>query len=89
MTPEQFKQTLAGLTAQLQGRALDAELGRWLNAVDPDDFVSLGRGLDASNFCDGIDNVVDIENDPDDGHAIEGYLADRRIAEAVAAACPP
>ena len=32
MTPDQFKQTLAGLTAQLQGRALDAELGRWLNA---------------------------------------------------------
>lgn len=32
MTPEQFKQTLAGLTAQLAGRPLDAELGRWLNA---------------------------------------------------------
>lgn len=32
MTPEQFKQTLAGLTAQLQGRPLDADLGRWLNA---------------------------------------------------------
>jgi hypothetical protein len=32
VTPEQFKQTLAGLTAQLEGRPLDAELGRWLNA---------------------------------------------------------
>lgn len=31
VTPDQFKQTLAGLTAQLQGRPLDAELGRWLN----------------------------------------------------------
>ena len=32
MTPELFKQTLADLTAQLQGRALDAGLQTWLNA---------------------------------------------------------
>lgn len=32
MTPEQLKDPLTGLTAQLQGRPLDAELGRWLNA---------------------------------------------------------
>jgi len=32
VTPELFKQTIAGLTAQLQGRALDDGLGRWLNA---------------------------------------------------------
>lgn len=31
MTPEQFKETLTELTAQLQGRPLDAALGRWLN----------------------------------------------------------
>lgn len=31
VTPETLKQTLVGLTAELQGRALDAELQRWLN----------------------------------------------------------
>ncbi|MEA3395245.1 MAG: DUF4863 family protein [Pseudomonadota bacterium] len=36
MTPEQFKETLAELTTQLQGRPLNAELGRWLNTeFDP------------------------------------------------------
>jgi hypothetical protein len=32
VTPDQFKQTIAGLTAQLQGRPLDAQLGHRLNA---------------------------------------------------------
>lgn len=32
MTPDQFKQVLAGLTARLRDRPLDAELDRWLNA---------------------------------------------------------
>lgn len=32
MTPEQFRQDLADLAAQLAGRPLDAELDRWLNA---------------------------------------------------------
>jgi hypothetical protein len=31
MSQEQFKQTLASLTAQIKGRPLDAVLGRWLN----------------------------------------------------------
>jgi len=31
-TPEAFKARIAELTAQLQGRALDADLDRWLNA---------------------------------------------------------
>ena len=32
MTPEEFKQTLARLTRQLEGRPLDAALQTWLNA---------------------------------------------------------
>ena len=31
MTPEAFRQQIASLTAQLQGRALDRELDDWLN----------------------------------------------------------
>ena len=32
VTPEQFRSLVADLAAQLAGRPLDAELGRWLNA---------------------------------------------------------
>ncbi len=32
MTPERFKTLIAGLTAQIQGRPLDAALDAWLNA---------------------------------------------------------
>ncbi len=31
MTQEQFKQTLASLTAQIHGRPLDTALEQWLN----------------------------------------------------------
>lgn len=37
MTPEDFRAQIAGLTARLQGRPLDASLDAWLNAeVGPD-----------------------------------------------------
>jgi hypothetical protein len=62
-------------------------VGRWLNAVDPDDFIALGRGLDRANFADGIDNILDIENVTGDAHAIQGYLRERRVASAIGAAC--
>lgn len=67
--------------------ALPAGVDRWLNALDPDDFITLGKPLDDINFADGIENIVDIENDGDDAHAISGYLADRRVAAAIAKAC--
>ncbi len=58
---------------------------RWLNGVDPDDFIALGRGLDASSFSTGIENLVDIVNDADNAHSIRGYLEDNRIARAISA----
>ncbi|KMO29830.1 hypothetical protein [Methylobacterium aquaticum] len=67
--------------------AVPRGVGRWLNAVDPDDFIALGRGLDGLNFAEGIDNILDIENVPGDAHAIEGYLRDPRVAAAIAQAC--
>jgi hypothetical protein len=60
---------------------------RWLNALDPDDFITLGKPLDDSTFAGGIDNIVDVENDPENGHAISGYLGDVRVASAIARAC--
>ena len=60
---------------------------RWLNAVDPADFIALGRGLDATTFTDGIENIPDVHNIPDNPHAIIGYLGDSRVASAIANAC--
>jgi hypothetical protein len=60
-------------------------IGKWINALDPDDSVTLGKPLDLTTFCDGICNYVDIDNTSESGpHAAEGYLKDRRVADAVA-----
>lgn len=56
---------------------------RWINAGDPDDFITLGKGLDKTTFADGIENLLDVDNDRDDPHSIAGYLADKRIAAAI------
>lgn len=60
---------------------------RWLNAVDPNDFIALGQGLESLSFAGPIDNLTDIRNIPENPHAIEGYLKDERVASAVAQAC--
>lgn len=62
-------------------------VGRWLNAVNPDDLIALGRGLDASDFTTGIENLLDIHNVPGNPHSIKGYIGDKRVAEATLAAC--
>lgn len=66
--------------------ARPAAVKMWLNALDPDDFITLGKPLDDINFGRGITNIVDVENDPEDAHFIGGYLADKRVANAVAKA---
>lgn len=59
-------------------------VGRWVNAVDKDDSVTLGKPLDASTFCAGIENIMDIENPPDDSpHDVLGYLRHRKVAATV------
>lgn len=47
---------------------------RWLNAVDSDDFVTLGKGLDARTFSADIENFTDIENDEHDPHSTQLIL---------------
>jgi hypothetical protein len=58
---------------------------RWVNAVDPDDLIALGRGLDATNFTAGIQNLLDIRNVPGDPHSIKGYIGDKRVNQAILA----
>jgi hypothetical protein len=55
-------------------------VSRWLNGLDADDPVTIGRALTNTNFGPGIENIVDIDNG-DSAHDICIYLRDRRIAE--------
>jgi len=69
-------------------RTRPADVTRWINGADPEDFVALRPALTAQNFGTGIENVDDIENGHDDPHAIVGYLSDTRITMAIANAIP-
>lgn len=55
----------------------------WLNGLDQDDAVTIGRALNAANFGEGVENVDDIENGSTDPHDIRMYLRDKRVAEAI------
>jgi hypothetical protein len=55
----------------------------WLNGVDQDDAVTIGRCLTEATFGSGIDNIDDIDNGDDDPHDVRKYLGDHRIAEAL------
>jgi hypothetical protein len=59
---------------------------RWVNGADPEDFVALRPELTSANFGPGIENYPDIDNGDDDPHSIIDYLADKRIAQAIAQA---
>lgn len=65
-----------------------AGVGRWTNARDPDDFISLNRGLLPPRFGGPVHDMADIDNRGDDAHAIPGYLAwpplARHIGDALA-----
>jgi hypothetical protein len=63
-------------------RRVPSGVKRWLNGVDPDDFVTLGKGLTAETFADGIENKIDIDNGSD-AHAIAQYLRDPVICRAI------
>jgi hypothetical protein len=67
-------------------RKRPADITRWLNGADPDDFVALRPLLSPEIFGAGIENVSDIDNGYDDPHSITQYLSDHRIAEAIASA---
>jgi hypothetical protein len=66
-------------------RTVPTGVRRWLNAIDRSDFVGLGAGLVPPAYGAGIENLTDINNGFN-AHAIAGYLADRRVAEAIVAA---
>ena len=62
-------------------------VGRWINAFDPADAVTLGKPLDASTFCKGICNFADVDNGGEDSpHAARGYLRHRQTVDAITVA---
>ena len=67
-------------------RTRPANVARWVNCADPEDFVALHPELTDKNFAAGIENLPDFENGEENAHGIRGYLSDRRIAKLVAQA---
>ncbi len=63
-------------------RRVPKGVDRWLNGVDRDNFVTLGKGLTAATFASGIDNKLDIDNGSD-AHHIARYLSDPFICKAI------
>jgi pimeloyl-ACP methyl ester carboxylesterase len=59
-------------------------VARWVNALDINDAVTLGKKLDEKTFAEGIKNLYDIENGDEDRHSIIRYLKDKAIAEELA-----
>jgi hypothetical protein len=58
-------------------------IGRWMNAVDERDFVTLGRELGpAAMGFDGVHNVI-VDNPGDDKHEACSYLTNLEVARTV------
>lgn len=57
---------------------------RWINAVQFEDFVTLGRSLVKSTIgFDGIENITQINNVKSDKHDICAYLSNDSVATAI------
>ncbi|MFA3919346.1 hypothetical protein [Ruegeria hyattellae] len=69
-------------------RVRPADVSRWVNAADPEDFVALRPALDASDFGPDVQNISDVENGTENPHSIAGYLSDMRVAKAIIEAIP-
>ena len=69
-------------------RTRPADVQRWVNGADPEDFVALRVALTDQTFGPGIVNYSDIENGHENPHSISGYLGDKRIADEIAAVIP-
>ena len=57
-------------------------VARWLNGIDVDDAVTVGRVLSDVTFGPDIENIDDFDNGPN-AHDAVMYLRDRRVGEAL------
>ena len=64
-----------------------ADIMRWVNGTDPEDFVALDNKITKDNFGPAVDlNISDIDNGHEDPHSITDYLSDKRIVDEILAA---
>lgn len=66
--------------------ATPSGINRWINVRDPDDLISLNRGLGAPLFSNSIENIANFNNPGANAHAIPGYLSHPPVAQAIALA---
>jgi len=66
--------------------ATPANVSRWINVRDPDDFIALNRDLGRPLFSDTIENIAEFENPGQDAHSVPGYLSHPPVAKAIATA---
>lgn len=64
-------------------RLRPANVVRWVNAADPEDFVALRSALSAEDYGPEVENISDVENGHANPHSIAGYLSDVRVAQAI------
>ena len=59
-------------------------VGKWFNAMDPDDVVAL-YALDNKHFPINpqVENKTDVDNQTDNQHGIRGYLNDKDVAKQI------
>lgn len=67
-------------------RTRPADVSRWVNCADPEDFVALRAELTRDNFGGDIHNYPDFNNGHENPHSIAGYLSDPRVAREIAEA---
>lgn len=65
-------------------RVRPADVVRWVNGADPEDFVALRPALSPEDYGPEVENISDIENGSENPHSIVRYLSDKRIAKAIA-----
>jgi hypothetical protein len=64
-------------------RVRPADVARWVNGADPEDFVALRPALAATDYGPDVENITDIENSFENPHSISAYLEDERIVKAI------
>lgn len=72
------------IKSRLRPHGFPPAVGRWYNAMDPDDVVPL-YPLTKKHFDTGgkIENHEKVDNHTDNQHGIEGYLDDKLVAKTI------
>jgi DNA replication initiation complex subunit (GINS family) len=72
------------IKSRLRPHTFPPPVGKWYNAMDPDDVVSL-YPLSTKHFPTGgtIENNQKVDNWTDNQHSIDGYLDDEKVAKRI------